>query len=106
MDLLEIERTAMHSEPLPSSLNQAEQLIFLSFRCLYQSYRAGTITREQAQNEKRELLKSFSETSRWIEIYQDTCHMRVELGCVAKDMAVNGCPICNKAIEIIDRRMK
>lgn len=101
-----IERLAMHGELLPSGLNQAEQLLFMSFRCLYQSYRSGTITREQAQNEKRELLETFNEENRWIKIYQDTCKMRVELDCVAKDMVVSDCPICKRAIGIIDGRMK
>lgn len=102
----EIERLAMHGELLPSDLNQAEQLLFMSFRCLYQSYRAGTITREQAQNEKRELLGTFEDNNRWIGIYQDTCKMRVELAKVSRDMVVSGCPICKRAIGIIDGRMK
>jgi len=100
----EIERLAMRGESLPTDLNQAEQLLFMSFRCLYKSYRAGTISREQAQNEKHELLETFNEENRWIKIYQDTCKMRVELAKVSRDMVVDGCPICKRAIGIVDGR--
>lgn len=104
MTLEQIERLAMHNEPLPKGLNLPEQLLFLSFRSLYQSYRAGQITRERAHNEKVKLLSQFADWIRWSEIYQDTCRMRVELAEVARDMTVNGCEICKRAIKIIDNR--
>lgn len=104
MTLEQIERLAMHNEPLPKGLNLPEQLLFLSFRSLYQSYRAGQITRERAHNEKVQLLSQFADWIRWSEIYQDTCRMRVELAKVARDMTVNGCEICKRAIKIIDNR--
>lgn len=100
----EIEIRAMHNEPLPKGLNLPEQLLFLSFRSLYQSYRAGQITRERAHNEKVQLLNQFADWMRWDGIYQDTCRMRVELAKVARDMTVNGCEICKRAIKIIDNR--
>lgn len=102
----DIEIRAMHNDPLPSGLELPEQLLFMAFRCLHRSVRAGQVTRDQAHAEKAQLLGSFAGQMRWDRIYQDTCKMRVELGGIAKDMAVSGCPICSKAIEIIDGRIK
>ncbi len=104
MDPEQIEIHAMHNEDLPPHLKYPEQLLFMAFRWLHQSVRAGQVTREQAHNEKAQLLDKFAEWMRWDGIYQDTCKMRVELASVAKDMTVSGCPICKRAIEIIDRR--
>lgn len=102
----QIEIHAMHNDPLPTGLNLPEQLLFMSFRCLHQSVRAGQLTGEQAHNEKIRLLDQFDTYMRWDRIYQDTCKMRVELGGVAKDMTVSDCSICKRAIAIIDGRMK
>lgn len=38
MDVKKIELLAMKNELMPDGLNQAEQLLFLSFRCLYYLY--------------------------------------------------------------------
>lgn len=50
------------------------------------------------------MMDQFTDWVRWNAIYRDTCKMRVELASVAKDMTVNGCPICKRAIAIIDGR--
>lgn len=100
-----IERLAMRNDLLPSSLNQAEQLLFLSFRCLYQSYRSGTITREQAQAEKHELIRAFEDAQRWIKIYHDTGKMRVELAGYSKEVESGTCERCKKLMRIFDGRM-
>lgn len=104
MTLSDIERSAMHNDSLPTGLNQPEQLLFLSFRCLYASYRAGTINREQAQSEKRELLRSFEEADRWRNIYHDTCRVRVELGGMSKEVERGDCERCKKIMRILDGR--
>ena len=100
----QIEIHAMHNEPLPNGLELPEQLLFMAFRWLHQGVRIGALTREQAHTEKTQLLDQFTDWMRWDAIYQDTCKMRAELAGVAKDMTVSGCPICKRAIEIIDRR--
>ena len=82
----EIERHAMHAEPLPTGLNQPEQLLFQSFRCLYQSYRSGTITREQAQVEKKALLSWSNDNRRWDQICRNTCEARVKLGGMSREV--------------------
>lgn len=102
----QLEIHAMHNDLLLAGLELPEMLLFMSFRCLHQSVRAGQLTREQAHMEKVKLLDQFTGWMRWDGIYRDTCRMRVELGSVAKDMTVSDCPVCKRAIEIIDRRLK
>lgn len=102
----QIERAAMHNDSLPAGLTQPEQLLYMSFRCLYASFRAGTITREQAQSEKRELLRSFEDARQWREIYHDTCRVRVELGGMSKEVESGDCERCKKIMRILDGRKR
>ena len=100
----QIEIHAMHNEPLPNGLELPEQLLFMAFRWLHQSARIGALTCEQAHTEKTQLLDQFTDWMRWDAIYQDTCKMRVKLAGIAREMTVNGCPICKRAIAIFDGR--
>ncbi|MBW7573897.1 hypothetical protein [Caproiciproducens faecalis] len=104
MTLEEIERHAMRNDPLPTGLNQAEQLLFLSFRCMYKSYRSGTVDREQAQAEKRELIRAYEESQRWIEIYKDSHRIRVALAGYSKEVEAGTCERCKKMMRIFDGR--
>ena len=54
MELQEIERCAMHNEPLPDGLGQPEQYAYLCLRRLYQDYYSKRIPKEQAQREKKQ----------------------------------------------------
>lgn len=106
MTPVDIERSAMHNDSLPAGLTQPEQLLYMSFRCLYASFRAGTITREQAQSEKRELLQKYDKSARLWEIYRDTCRVRVELGGMSKEVELSDCERCKKIMRILDGRTK
>lgn len=98
----QIERAAMHNDSLPTGLTQPEQLLYMSFRCLYASYRAGTITREQAQSEKHELLSEYNKTMRLYGIFQDTCALQVKLGGMSKEVEQGDCERCKKIMRILD----
>lgn len=100
----EIEIRAMHNEPLPSGLDLPEQMLFMAFRALHQSYRAGQITREHAHNEKTQLLNQFADWMRWSEIYQDTCKIRVELSGMSKEVESGDCERCKRMMRIFDGR--
>lgn len=61
MELQEIERCAMHNEPLPDGLGQPEQYAYLCLRRLYQDYYSRRIPKEQAQREKKQYCRSYRE---------------------------------------------
>ncbi|MDU7338594.1 MAG: hypothetical protein E7L17_10830 [Clostridium sp.] len=104
MTPVDIERSAMHNDTLPVGLTQPEQFLYMSFRCLYSSYRAGTITREQAQSEKHELLSEYDKAIRLHEIFKDTCQAQVKLGGLSKEVEQGDCERCKKIMRILDGR--
>lgn len=53
---LDYEHAAMHGDPMPDGLAFPDQLMFQALSLLYARYRAKTITREQASQEKQRLL--------------------------------------------------
>lgn len=59
--LLELpyEKIAMAGGEMPSSMEYPDQILFLSLRLLYDSYRRGVIDRETATREKLELLTQY-----------------------------------------------
>lgn len=61
MELQEIERCAMHNEPLPEEVGQPEQYAYLCLRRLYQDYYSKRIPKEQAQREKKQYCRSYRE---------------------------------------------
>lgn len=101
-----IERAAMRSDSMPDRLSQPEQLLYLSFRYLYASYHNGTINREQAQTEKRDILRAFEDTQRLREIHLDACRVRVALGGYSKEVEQGDCDRCKKIMRILDGRIK
>lgn len=105
MSPIDIEKIAIHNDDMPSNLNPAEQLLFLSFRFLYASYRAGTITREQAKKEKQSILNRFEQMQRWAKIYQDTCRVWCELAGISKEVESGDCDRCKQIMRILDGRI-
>lgn len=53
------EKQAMNGEELPDNLGYADQVMYLSLRLLYATYRKGIIDREQAVREKKRLLDEY-----------------------------------------------
>lgn len=55
--VLDYERLAMQNAPMPDGLSSPDQLMYQALCLLYTRYRLKTISREQASNEKRQLLR-------------------------------------------------
>ena len=53
------EKQAMNGDDLPMDLGYADQVMYLSLRLLYATYRKGTIDREQAVKDKKQLLDEY-----------------------------------------------
>lgn len=102
----EIEHLAMRGDALPNGLNLAEQSLFLSFRCLYHDYHKKLIARDQAQREKRELLRTFEDYQHWIKIYKESFEIRLKLAGMSKEVEQGDCERCKKMMRIFDGRCK
>ena len=85
MKTLSSESEAMNGNPLPKGLDVPDQIMYLNLRNLYASLRAGTIDRQTAMNDKRELLHqyeiyqfNFQNCERWTRIWHDTEQARCD----------------------------
>ena len=59
MQALPYEPQAAAGEQLPQGLEYPDQILYLMLRCLYSSLKAGTIDRESAMAEKRQLMEDY-----------------------------------------------
>lgn len=94
----------MAGDDMPQRIDFAERMLFLSLRCLYASYRAGTITREQAKDEKNRILNDYDTTRRWVDIYKETCDIRIKLDSFGKEIETGDCERCKRIMRIFDGR--
>jgi hypothetical protein len=105
MTVDEIEHAARTGNTLlPDELTSPRQMLFLSFRALYQSFRAGMITRDQAHQEKLKLLKTYGDAERDWKIYQETTQMRNRLSSYLVDINKGDDEEAKKAVRIFDFR--
>jgi hypothetical protein len=58
--LLELpyEKLAMAGEEMPKGMEYPDQILYFELRLLYDSYKKGIVSREQATQEKAELLRT------------------------------------------------
>lgn len=106
MNPTDIEIHAMHNDQMPDSLELPEIMLFISFRALHQSVRAGQINRDQAHAEKIKLLNEFEKWMMWSKIYQETCKIRVELARMSKEVEQGNCERCKQMMRIFDGRVQ
>lgn len=83
--VLPYEKQAMHGDPMPDGLTFPDQIMFQALSLLYTRYRLKSITREQAQVEKRQLLREhetvkfkWSMADQWTETIRATDLARCE----------------------------
>jgi len=106
MTLEELERSASRGDELPDGLTPPGEYLFLSLRALYASYRSGHIDREQAGNEKKQLMKNHEIFTRRYQAHGDALDMIYEMSPYAADANKNGCEYCRQMMKVFDRRRK
>ena len=70
-----LEDLAFNGEPMPEGLNEAEQMLFQSFRYLYRYARLTQMPPERGREEKAELLREFEKRSFQIKRMEKTDKM-------------------------------
>ena len=110
MEFEEIARLAYQGIPLPKYTAQEDQWAYLSLRCLYREYLSKSVSKEQAQSEKSDIQKTFeaakTKHEREFEYQKHLNDLRVKIGAVAKKLELSKCPLCRKALAIIDGRAR
>lgn len=102
MDAAEIEALVKSGMEMPEDLNIAESYFFLSLDYI----RRIKLSAAERERRYRLVRQSFDDYRLEVAMYQDTCRMRVKLAAIAREMVLNGCPLCKKAIAIFDERNK
>jgi hypothetical protein len=100
MDASEIELLVKSGVEMPEDLNIAESYYFLSLDYI----RRIKLPHDERERRYRLVRQSFDSYRREITVYQNTCEMRVRFAGIAKEMTINGCPLCKKAIAVFDGR--
>lgn len=85
MKELEYERIAMAGGEMPDNMDSSDQLMFLKLRLLYNSYRKGILSREQATKEKTKIVREYELDCamhklgiRWVTMIGETEKARIE----------------------------
>lgn len=100
----ELERLAAKSEPLPDNLTLPEQWLYLSLRALYREFRAGTITCEQAAQEKAKLLDEYELAKLHYSAYVQATERANRYSPLLVEAEKSGCDVCRKIVRIFDGR--
>ena len=82
---LEYEKIAMVGGEMPDNMDSSDQLMFLKLRLLYDSYKKGILSREQATKEKAKILKEYELDCamhklgiRWVTMIGETEKARID----------------------------
>lgn len=101
-----LERLAMREEPMPEGTGTAGKLFYLCVRELYNLYRNGGITRDEAKEIKAGLLADYKNNSFDERLLQHHAAIRNRCSEVMTEAEKHGCPICRKLVRIFDGREK
>ena len=104
VDITAIEQSAAAGAELPAGLTSPEQWLFLSLRMLYQQFRDGHLTREQAQKEKAHILDQFKSAQQTLEMYRDGQERWKRIMDMQGAVELSGCELCKKVVKIYDGR--
>lgn len=99
-----IERAAMNGEDMNEELCLPDMWLFLAFRELYRQFRSQAIGKEQARNEKRELIAKHELARFYYDSYIDTVNMRNRVSSKLVELERCGCEHCKELIRIFDGR--
>ena len=99
--VLDLERIAANGGEMPQGLELPEQLLMLTLRELYHSYKTGAIEREKGKREKAQIMLAYRTIKSTYELttkyYADiTRRLEQNVGGLYKC----GCPSCQKLIRI------
>ena len=78
---VEFEKDAMRGDPLPKGLDVADSCLYIALKNLYAMYRNGLISRKDASEEKKRLLKNWETDKSKIEfLNRESDELRNKIG--------------------------
>lgn len=101
----QIERLAQSGAEMPTGLAQPDQLLYLSLRNLYHSYKTGIVDKQQATKEKRQIITQYEIAKLKYEAHEDSLNAIYEMSPFASDAQKSGCPYCKSLLGVFDGRI-
>ena len=99
-----IERLALNGQPMPEDVGFSDKLLYLSMRSLYDLYRRGGISREEAKAVKIKLTEDHRRFSFEEKLLDHHANIRNGYSHIMTEAEKEGCPICRKIVKIFDGR--
>ena len=105
-DISAIERAAASGADMNEELCIPDMWLFLALRELYKQFRGGIVSKEQARQEKSELLSKHELARFFYDSYKETVDMRNRISSKLVELEKCGCEHCKELIRIFDGRQK
>ena len=99
-----IERLAMNAQPMPEDVGFSDKLLYLGLRSLYDLYRRGGISREEARDIKVKLMEDHRNYSFDERLLDHHARIRNGYSEVLTEAEKNGCVVCKKLVRVFDGR--
>lgn len=94
MSTEDLEKLAATLSEMPSGLDAAEQLLFLSLRQLYAIFRTGKLSRDIAKIEKNKIYKEYEVNKLNLSCWEQARQREKKLSVISQKIKQSGCSIC------------
>ncbi len=91
---------------IPKTLSGLERNTVHGLRGILLQFKEKEMDTEQCRMVCREMELDYDHAQTEQMIHRNACRMRVELAKVNREMELHGCPLCKRALEIIDGRKR
>lgn len=98
---IELEKLAAAGNEMPSNLNAAEQLFFLSLRCLYIAYHVGKLHKDAAKREKTAIYKQYEINALDLKCWENSRRREEKLAVLSPELKSSGCELCRRYAHIL-----
>lgn len=102
MSALDIEKLAAHGAELPDKLNGAEQLLFLSLRQLYATFRSGKVPKDIAKIEKTRIYREYEQNALNLKCWISGLEKERKLQHMTQEIKACDCEICVKYLRALE----
>lgn len=91
---------------IPKTLSGLERNTVRGLRGILLQFKEKEMDTEQCRMVCREMELDYDHAQTEQTIHQNACRMRVKMAKINREMELHGCPLCKRALEIIDGRKR
>lgn len=90
----------------PDKLTGIERNTIDGIKGIFVQYQGKKINKQEALQAQQEKKRNYENAQTEQMIHQNACRIRVEMAKVNREMELHGCPLCKRALEIMDGRKR